>query len=331
LNKIGILEDSLTFSEDKKQIRKLYIDYLSQLIQSVNTKKNKNLIEINNDNVTNHICVSNSQYTNSFLELEKIGEGGFGEVFKSYNYIDAQLYAIKKIPFIDVNDPNNIRAFNEVRYLSKLNHENIIRYNSTWIELSDKKTELIDGNISVYPVLYIQMELCKESLKDYLMRRNYSGQLIDFDFEIKCIKGIIEGIKYIHSNNILHRDINPNNIFIDQNLSPKIGDFGLSMKSEHEDANTIMSSDLGVSLYMPPEYKENKIYNKKSDVYSCGIVFFELLYIFKTDMERYEIISEIKKNIYPISFINKFDKYYELIKNMLEYDLEKRLDINIIK
>lgn len=331
LNKIGVLEDKISYSEDKKQIRKLYIDYLSQIIQQVNPRKKKNLITVDDSKITNSLAITNSQYSNAFLELEKIGNGGFGEVFKTYNYIDAQLYAIKKIPFCDIEDPNNIRAFNEVRCLSRLNHENVIRYNSTWLELSDKKMEIMDDiDIPIYPVLYIQMELCNESLKDYLMRRNYSGQTINFEYEKECISGIINGLKYIHNNDILHRDLNPNNIFLDQNMKPKIGDFGLAVKIEQPDNAQLMSSGLGVSLYMPPEYKNENIYVKKSDVYSCGIILFELLYIFRTDMERYEIISEIKNKIYPSSFMNQIPEYYQLISKMLEHSIETRIDINDI-
>jgi serine/threonine protein kinase len=331
LNKIGVLEDVISYSDDKKQIRKLYIDYLSQVIQQVNTNKKRNLITMDNTQIKNSLAITNSQYSNAFLELEKIGNGGFGEVFKTYNYIDAQMYAIKKVPFFDIEDPNNMRAFNEVRCLSKLHHENVIRYNSTWLELNDKRMDIMEDNdIPIYPVLYIQMELCNESLKDYLMRRNYSGQEINFDFEKKCIHGIINGLKYIHNNDIVHRDLNPNNIFLDKNMQPKIGDFGLATQIEQTGNSTTMSDGLGVMIYMPPEYQQNNIYNKKSDVFSCGIILFELLYIFRTDMERYEIISEIKKNIYPSSFIHQFPEYHKLISKTLEPDLDERIDINDI-
>jgi serine/threonine protein kinase len=125
--------------------------------------------------IENKLSIINSQYANYFVEIEQIGIGGFGEVFKVYHKLDHQKYAIKKIPFFDGEDPNNMRAFNEVQCLAMLNHLNIVRYHTSWLELDDKKME--DINTSVYPVLYIQMELCVCNLRDFLMKRNYSGNV----------------------------------------------------------------------------------------------------------------------------------------------------------
>lgn len=162
--------------------------------------------------------IINSQYANYFVEIERIGIGGFGEVFKVYHKLDQQKYAIKKVPFFDVNDPNNIRAFNEVQCLAILNHPNVIRYHTSWLELDDNKTEMMeDIDTTIYPVLYIQMEICVCNLREFLIKRNYSGKNHnDFSFEKKCIHFLIDGLKYIHSKNILHRDLNPNNIFLDE-------------------------------------------------------------------------------------------------------------------
>lgn len=327
LHKIGIIDDKKSYSDNNQTVRKLYAEYLSQIIRKFGNDDHCNLLQWN-EKSQNSLQVINSQYSNAFIELEKIGDGGFGEVYKAYNYIDAQKYAIKKVPFFDVNDPNNMRAFNEVRCLSTLTHENVVRYHTTWLELCDTKMDIMEDSVidvAIYPVLYIQMELCAGSLRDYIMKRNYSGRKSNMDFEKKCIDGIIKGLNYIHKNNILHRDLNPNNIFLDENMVPKIGDFGMAVKLETHNSAPQMSPDYGVELYMPPEYKKNNIYVKKSDIYSAGIIFFELLHIFSTDMERFQIISEIKKGIYPISFVNAFATYYKMISGMIEENMECRL------
>jgi translation initiation factor 2-alpha kinase 4 len=128
------------------------------------------------------------------------------------------------------------------------------------------------------------------------MERNYSGIESDMHIEKQMVHGIIQGMTYVHEHNILHRDLNPNNIFLDAQLRPKIGDFGMAIKSENNyfEQGTKLSSNLGVSLYMPPEYKLDGTYTQKSDVYSTGIVFIEILSYFKTDMERYNVIMSIK-------------------------------------
>lgn len=341
LHKIGILEDPNTYSDDSQMIRKLYSDYLESIMKqhcSTNTRsKKQKLIQLGNTenmSIMNldtkpeyKLQVINSQYSKTFIEMEKIGDGGFGEVYKAYNYLDTTLYAIKKVPFFDVNDPNNIRAFNEVRCLALLNHENIVRYHTTWLELSDKKMDImedVDAITPIYPVLFIQMELCTTSLRKYLVERNYSGKESNMEWEKECIRGIINGLKYIHANNILHRDLNPNNIFLDRNMIPKIGDFGMAVKVDTENETTEMSEDIGVQVYMPPEYKFDGTYTKKSDVYSAGIIFFELLYIFSTDMERLDVINKIKKGIYPESFITHFEKSCGMIKGMLSENVDER-------
>lgn len=344
LHKIGILEDPAAYSDKQQVVRKLYSDYLVQLMKQFkdNQKSSQQMItdiqQVPNNIVQfgeqsigkfSNIQIINSQYSTNFIEVERLGEGGFGEVYKAINYIDLQKYAIKKVPFFDVSDPNNVRAFNEVRCLSKLSHENVVRYHSSWLELSDKKMEIMeecDTNVIIYPILYIQMELCMCNLRDYLRKRNYSGKYGNMSFEKACINGIINGLKYIHANGILHRDLNPNNIFLDCNMIPKIGDFGMAIKSDSSHTSDESSeSEFGVELYSPPEYKKNNIYTDKSDVYSAGIIFFEILHIFSTDMERIKLIEGIKNNNYPSSFVENYYEYYTLIKDMLKDDMNERI------
>lgn len=328
LHKIGIIDDPKSYSDHQQVLRKLYTDYMTHVIGKMSSDRKSKSLKWMDDKLDNKIQVINSQYSNAFIELEKIGNGGFGEVYKSYNYIDAKKYAIKKVPFFDVNDPNNMRAFNEVRCLASLSHENIVRYHTTWLELCDRKMEIMEDvemDSPIYPVLYIQMELCMCSLRDYMIRRNYSGKETDFTYERKCINGIINGLKYIHENKILHRDLNPNNIFLDEKMIPKIGDFGMSIKIDSQHEISQMSSDCGVGLYVPPEYKGHNIYTEKSDVYSAGIIFFELLHIFSTDMERLKIVTDVRNGIFPIDFANEFPTYYKLISKMLTKNPDERI------
>jgi serine/threonine protein kinase len=258
----------------------------------------------------------------NFIELEKLGSGAFGHVWKAYNRIDARQYAVKKIAFPNANDPNNIRAFNEVRCLAELEHKNIARYYTAWLELSDlpladeDEDEDEDEDDSedddrpmttcVYPVMYIQMELCTTNLREYLMARNYSGKVSDMTLEKQMIRGLIDGLWCIHQHGILHRDLTPKNIFLNGQMIPKIGDFGMAIR-DNQVTNPV-PSDFGVALYRPPEDE----YTRKSDVYSMGLIFFEILSYFQTDMERYKVLDNLRKGLYPK---NDFPTYiYQMIQ-----------------
>jgi translation initiation factor 2-alpha kinase 4 len=339
LYKIGLLEDKKLFTNRRKHVREMYSNYLLQLIGQCK-QISYEPITTTNLNI-DKLVINHSFYAMNFIELEPLGSGGFGHVYKAYNKIDAKKYAIKIVPFMNINDPNNIRAFNEVRCLSDLTHENVARYYSSWLELSDKiRTPVIENDdnmsqsnshssiiseietASIYPVLYIQMELCVTTLREYLVKRNYMrkdsplDQLIDADQKI--IKGILNGMSYIHDNQILHHDLNPNNIFLDANMRPKIGDFGMSVKAQDQLPQS--SSNYGVELYMAPEYLKCGQYTTKSDVYSVGIILFEILSDFKTDMERYTIIHKFRDFQYTITV----EPYSVVISQMIQKDPDNR-------
>lgn len=324
LHEIGVISDEEIFTDDQSVIRKLYGDYLVKIMQKFcddkNVIGNKNSLT---EQRTADIQIINSRYAGNFCEIEKIGKGGFGAVYKAYNYVDEQLYAIKKVSFRKYDEINNLRALGEVRLLAKLNHRNIVRYNTSWIELDDRKRKSPEDNV-LFPVLYIQMELCECSLYDYIAKRNYSGVHTNFSIEIKMIKSIVSGLKYIHEHNILHRDLTPKNIFLDSDMEPKIGDFGLSVKVETPEDNDAIIPGCGVKLYMPPEYKNNNIYTSASDIYSLGIIIFEMLYITTTEMERINVINNLKKNIFPSSFWKNAPAIINVIKSMISEKMNDR-------
>lgn len=239
----GVINDPKVL-EDNNTIKYLYKQFIESLVS-------RNMLTGGNK-----LILYNSRYKEDFLEIEKIGAGGFGSVYKSYNKLDQSTYAIKKIKIDKITETNNI-YLNEVINLSKLNHENIVRYYNTWIEL---------------PILYLQMELCMTTLEKYIISRNYSG-ITNFDLESLFFKQLVNGLYYIHQNDIIHGDLNPGNIFLTENNVIKIGDFGLS-KGCLDNSN--ISSSYGNLMYMSPEQKNQKICTKKSDVYSLGIIFIDL-------------------------------------------------------
>jgi hypothetical protein len=321
LQKYDILNNNFidyNYSEAKFKIKHL----LNTLLIDNNIKTITNKVIENNNK--NNIIVYNKKnrkeedkYSNNFIELENIGAGSYGSVFKVYHKYEKNLYALKKVNITNELIKDNFDIFREIQLFSKLNHKNIVRYYSSWLDDSNSNNS----------ILYIQMELCDLTFRDYL---NNIREDESIEKRIYYFKQIVEGIKYLHDNDIIHRDIKPSNIlFIDDII--KICDFGLA-KNVNNSTNVIGgSSEVGTSYYRAPEIDSHN-YNNKIDVYSLGIIFIELLLKYcKTQAEKMFCMKEILENkIKPIPYLIT-NKYDEIIMNMINIDVEKRYDIYEIK
>ena len=273
---------------------------------------------------------------NSYDDHKFIGNGGFANVYKVFNRLDEQFYAVKKIGINSISNTN----VEEVRSMAKLNHPNIVRYHMSWIEtntnnmISNKLIKFSSdsslsefSNDSVYDeklynkFLYIQMELCKENLSDYLN----NNHLKIFD-KVNISKQIVSGLKYIHDNKIIHRDLKLSNIFIGYDNLIKIGDFGLATNIYN-----LKYDEVGTIGYMAPEVLNNEDYGFEADLYSLGIVILEIFKNFKTKMERYKLIKDIRNNFINITSYDQIDKIINgLITDIKEDRMNLDSLINII-
>ena len=141
------------------------------------------------------------------------------------------------------------------------------------------------------------MELCDDNLENILFKRDN----IDINFNNNFVSQICDGLEYIHSNNIVHRDIKPKNIFFKNNNQFKIGDFGLSRKLIDGNQQSLIplekhyTSNIGSIIYSAPELLVGGIYNEMVDVYSLGIIIYEIFNLFKTEMEKTIEIGKFKE------------------------------------
>lgn len=189
-------------------------------------------------------------------------------------------------------------------------------------------------------VLFIQMEYCENRTLFDLIRQ---GLTRDADTYWRILRQVLEGLAHIHSQGIIHRDLKPMNIFIDENQNVKIGDFGLA-KNVHNltigkpnmlDLNKSseeLTSEIGTTLYVAYEVMNgNGNYNEKVDMYSLGIIFFEMIYELDTNMERYTAIRNLRTEsiVFPADFDSKrFTVEKNIIKLLLVHDPQKRPSAN---
>jgi serine/threonine protein kinase len=161
----------------------------------------------------------------------------------------------------------------------------------------------------------------------------------------KLIRQILEAVRYIHEMKLIHRDLKPGNIFLDENFNVKLGDFGLAKIVKSNNNNLInsnlnfnsnqlikvnnfdyMTIAIGTKYYCSPEQENCKNYNEKTDIFSIGIIIFEMFYFFNSLMERDKVLRNIKENsFYPEDFNQKCElKVVEIVKNCTNKNPNKR-------
>lgn len=187
-----------------------------------------------------------------------IGKGGFGQVYKGL--LDNQVVAIKKS--INVDKSQEKQFANEIIIQSRVIHKNIVQLIGCCLE--------VDVPMLVYE--FVQ----QGSLDDILHR--IPRVSLNLDIRLNVAAGAAEGLAYMHSKTsttILHGDIKPSNILLDENFDPKISDFGISRLIAIDKSHTkYVIGDMG---YVDPIYIQSGLLTKQSDVYSFGIVLLELL------------------------------------------------------
>uniref|UniRef100_A0A0E0ECN8 Cysteine-rich receptor-like protein kinase 10 n=1 Tax=Oryza meridionalis TaxID=40149 RepID=A0A0E0ECN8_9ORYZ len=200
--------------------------------------------------------------TDNFSEHKRLGEGGFGVVYKG-DLPEGQEIAVKRLAQTSRQGIEELKT--KLLLVAKLNHNNLVRLIGVCLEENEKILAYeYMPNRSLDTILF-DAERIKE---------------LDWGQRFKIINGIARGLQYLHEDSqlkIVHRDLKASNVLLDSAYNPKISDFGLAKIFERDQSQVITHRIAGTYGYMSPEYAMRGQYSIKSDVYSFGVLVSEII------------------------------------------------------
>lgn len=298
-----------------------------------------------------------------FIVLGKIGSGATGSVFRVKNRLTDAVYAIKAIC---INAEDEKRCIREARLHSSFDCPHVVRFFYSWTQsvprdivekygiisyddiMGSQSTDRISGvssGVTCYNVLFIQMEYFGQgTLSEYFNGRNSFSR----EESIEYILQIALGLRYLHGQSVIHRDLKPTNIFVSDSGVVKIGDFGLakqrighvgSMRSITDEprcniqyaTEEEISMAGGSPLYCSPEQQRGYSATAASDIFSLGVIAVEFYCHFTTIHERHRTLELVRRRVLPVEIVEKFPEEMSLFTEMLSESGEQRPSLeNII-
>jgi serine/threonine protein kinase len=264
-----------------------------------------------------------------YKKIEKIGEGAYGNVYKVVRNIDGKTYAMKCMyrKNVNVDDSNDDGNYDE----------NTVNTSSTINEISILKILFHPNIIKLYDVFYndidkvdhisLILEYCDYDLNKYIKYKNYDlrpAKIQNVMYQILC------GIKYIHDNSIVHRDIKPQNILV-KNGCVKIADFGLAFNADIPVKK--YSHPAATLYYRPPDVILGSCtYGYSIDMWSAGCIMAEMvigtpLFCGKTEAEQLDLIFEVL-GIPSDEDLKKIEKLPQYTKDFFSKYNSKQYNIN---
>ena len=248
---------------------------------------------------------------NNFEIGKNLGKGSFGSVCIVKRKADSKIYAMKRVHIGNMQKKEKENALNEVRILASLMHQNIIGYKEAFFDNNSRSLNIVmefadDGDIESK----IQYNI-KKRLK---FRENTIWSILI---------QMIEGLRFLHNNNIIHRDLKSANIFLMKNGTVKIGDLNVSKVT----GNGMAKTQTGTPYYASPEIWQDKGYDNKTDIWSIGCIIYEMAALrppFK-GTSLINLYQNIKKGVYP-PISNKIysNELSKIIAKLLVVDPKKR-------
>ena len=247
----------------------------------------------------------------NFEIICKLGSGGFSKVYKVKRKIDNQIYALKKVQILNLSEKQKLSSLNEIRVLASIKNKYIINYKEAFLDEKDC-------------TLCLVMEYAdKGDLEKRIKEQKEKGKYFNEKDIWKVFIQIVNGLKSLHDQGIMHRDIKSSNIFLFSNGMAKIGDLNVCKILSKDNLG---HTQAGTPAYAAPEVWMEKPYGLKSDIWSLGCVLYEMITLkcpFREDnmIKLYNkiLVGEYKK------IPNKFSEELNwIVGKMINSEINKR-------
>ncbi|KAJ7596589.1 Pkinase-domain-containing protein [Mycena floridula] len=195
----------------------------------------------------------------NYIQLEKLGEGTYATVYKGRSRTTNEIVALKEI-HLDAEEGTPSTAIREISLLKELKHVNILRLH----DVIHTETKLV-----------LIFEYCEQDLKKYMDQHGERGAL-DANTVRSFMYQLLKGTAFCHENQVLHRDLKPQNLLINRKGELKLGDFGLA-RAFGVPVNTFSNEVVTLWYRAPDVLLGSRTYSTSIDVWSCGCIFAEMI------------------------------------------------------
>lgn len=314
-------------------------------------------------------CLESPHIKDNFTDINNIGAGGFGSVYETVHRIEKRKYALKFLKMFSLDfDSSEVEILvsldhpNVLRYctswvipLHKCNscskgsgneNSDIVSFrekisssenNSAMGSTKSKSRSGYSSEEFYDACLVIQTELCNPSKNLKILIDEGEIFTMSEEKRLNLFLDIVFGLQYIHRKGIMHRDLKPSNIFIDKNNRAKIGDFGFARTYkispvDKKSENGSFSQHVGTNLYIAPEVENSTVYDNKADIYSLGMILFEMFHEMGSDMERNQTMGRLRNQEFKdLSNIPaQFSNIPLLVRSLLSHDPSLRETLEMI-
>lgn len=261
---------------------------------------------------------SEKSIATKFKTVKKLGTGAFGDVYEIERLTDHEHLAYKVVKIEKIDEASVKEVKMEGKILRKLNHPCIIKFIECHINIKSKE-------------FYVITELAKNGDLSQMIENHKNKQLkFDENQIIDWLTQISMALIHIHNKKVIHRDLKPNNLFLSSHNIIKLGDFGVSKNLFF--TNQLAGTIVGTPLYMAPEIVDGKKYQYKVDMWSLGVIIYELMALVNPFDSRsipatYNKILSATYEKLPDCYSNELR---ELVYSLLQVDPDKRPSANQI-